>query len=156
MGDFLHDLLPLILRMAAAYALAFPIGFERGEVARKTGLRTFPLVAVGACAYLLLGRDLADSEPNADARVLQGLLGGIGFIGGGVIIKSEGGVRGLATAASLWNTGAMGAAVAYNSWTIAIVLAVLNLFTMHFFHGPTRREEHEEREASERGETNLD
>lgn len=150
--ELLHQILPVVLRLVAAYCLAFPIGFERGSVARKTGFRTFPLVAIGACAYLSLGRDLADNEPNADARVLQGLLGGIGFIGGGVILKSHGSVRGLATAASLWNTGAVGAAVAYNEWTIAITLAIVNLATMHFIEGPSHREEHEAHEASERGE----
>jgi putative Mg2+ transporter-C (MgtC) family protein len=60
------------------------------------------------------------------ARALQGLLSGIGFIGGGMIIKKADSVYGLATAASIWSTGAIGAAVAFERLEIAIVVSVLN------------------------------
>jgi putative Mg2+ transporter-C (MgtC) family protein len=62
--------------------------------------------------------------------VLQGLVAGIGFIGGGAILKAEGNVHGTATAASIWNTGVLGAAVAEDRFWLALVLALLNFFTL--------------------------
>ena len=65
------------------------------------------------------------------ARVMQGLLAGIGFIGGGAILKQGTDVRGIATAASIWNTGAIGAAVALQREEIAVVLSVINFLTLY-------------------------
>jgi putative Mg2+ transporter-C (MgtC) family protein len=66
----------------------------------------------------------------AQSRVIQGLVAGIGFIGGGAILKAEGNVHGTATAASIWNTGVIGAAVAQNRYLLALLLAALNLFAL--------------------------
>jgi putative Mg2+ transporter-C (MgtC) family protein len=66
----------------------------------------------------------------ANSRVLQGLIAGIGFVGGGAILKDGMNVHGTATAASIWNTGAIGAATAMGRYEIAIILAVMNLFSM--------------------------
>ena len=57
---------------------------------------------------------------------------GIGFIGGGAILKSDGTVRGTATAASVWNTGAIGGAVAFERYEIAIVLAAVNFAALRW------------------------
>jgi putative Mg2+ transporter-C (MgtC) family protein len=65
-----------------------------------------------------------------NSRVLQGLVTGIGFVGGGAILKEGMSVHGTATAASIWNTGAIGAAVAMGRYEVAVALAILNLFTM--------------------------
>ena len=69
------------------------------------------------------------SSPGANAetqsRLLQGLIGGIGFIGGGAILKEGANVKGLATAASIWGTGAIGAAVAFERIEIATVLSLI-------------------------------
>jgi putative Mg2+ transporter-C (MgtC) family protein len=96
------------------------------------GLRTFPLVALASCGYLLVARDLSGGNPDAESRVIQGLLGGIGFIGGGAILKEGGTVRGTATAASIWNTGAIGLAVAFDHLEIAIVLGLVNFLTLRW------------------------
>jgi putative Mg2+ transporter-C (MgtC) family protein len=83
---------------------------------------------MAACGYLLiLG---TPPDPAAQSRVLQGLITGIGFIGGGAILKAGTTVRGTATAASVWNAGVIGAAVAMQHYEIAIVLAALNLITL--------------------------
>jgi len=115
-----------------AYLIALPIGWDRERSGRGVGLRTFPLVAVASCGYLLIARDIALTNPDVQSRVLQGLLGGIGFIGGGAILKEGGAVRGTATAASIWNTGAIGVAVAFDRFEIALVLGVINLLTLRF------------------------
>ena len=115
-----------LLRMLLAFVLAFPLAWERVKSERTLGLRTFPIVAVASCGYMLIALHMAGANAETMARALQGLLGGMGFIGGGAILKSNGSVRGLATAASLWSTGAMGAAVAFRREEIAVVLAIAN------------------------------
>jgi putative Mg2+ transporter-C (MgtC) family protein len=66
----------------------------------------------------------------AQSRVLQGLITGIGFVGGGAILKEGATVKGTATAASVWNAGVIGASVALEHYEIAILLAALNLLTL--------------------------
>lgn len=114
-----------LLHSVGAFALALPIGWERQISSRSAGLRTFPLVATASCAYMMLGIALTGESPEAHARIIQGLLTGMGFIGGGAILKSRRRVRGTATAASLWMTGAIGAAVAFDLWELAVTLSVL-------------------------------
>ena len=67
---------------------------------------------------------------DAQSRIIQGVVAGIGFIGGGAILKSEGGVHGVAAAASIWNIGVVGASVAQNRFLLAAMLALLNLITL--------------------------
>ena len=118
------------LRMAFAFALAIPIGWERHESKRNMGLRTFPIVAMAACGFMLLAKDFPGSNAETQARLIQGLIGGIGFIGGGAILKEGANVRGLATASSIWGTGAIGAAVAFEREEIAIVLSLIMFATL--------------------------
>jgi len=89
-----------LVQLGIAYLLALPIAFDRERSAKTAGLRTFPIVAVAACGYMLVGISVLDST-DAEARVMQGLITGIGFIGGGAILKSGGTVMGTATAASI-------------------------------------------------------
>jgi putative Mg2+ transporter-C (MgtC) family protein len=119
------------IRVLIAFTLALPIGWERALRSRSIGLRTFPIVAMASCGFILVVRVAPGANIEADARILQGLLAGIGFIGGGAILKQETGVRGLATAASIWNTGAIGAAVAFQRVEIAVVLSVVNFLTLY-------------------------
>ena len=126
-----HLFLDIAMKICAAYLLAMPTGWFREKQAHGIGIRTFPIVAMASCGYLLLAQ--TGSGPDAiaaNSRVLQGLVAGIGFVGGGAILKEGLSVHGTATAASIWNTGAIGAATASGRYEIAIILAVLNIFTM--------------------------
>ncbi|HLG94851.1 MAG TPA: MgtC/SapB family protein [Bryobacteraceae bacterium] len=115
-------------QIAVTYLLTALIGWEREREAHSAGLRTFPLVGIASCGYLMI---LGGHATSADqSRVLQGLIAGIGFVGGGAILKEGTTVRGTATAASVWNAGVIGASVAMNHYGIAIILALLNLFTL--------------------------
>lgn len=131
MFDFLHHS-PLIWKnlqqIGITYLLTALIGWEREQEAHSAGLRTFPLVGIASCGYLLI----LGVQPNSadQSRVLQGLITGIGFVGGGAILKEGTTVRGTATAASIWNAGVIGASVAMERYEIAIILAALNLFTL--------------------------
>lgn len=118
-----------------AFVLALPVAWDRYAQDRPAGLRTFPIVALASCAFVLVGRDVFAGQQDAQARVIQGLMTGIGFIGGGAILKEDsdsGHVTGIATAASIWNTGAIGAAVAYLRFEIAVALAVINFVILRW------------------------
>jgi putative Mg2+ transporter-C (MgtC) family protein len=115
-----------------AYVLALPVGWERERHERSAGLRTFPLVAVASAGFALVGERVFH-DLNAQARLLQGLIGGVGFIGAGTIIRGQGVVHGTATAASLLITGAIGVAVVYHEYDVAVVLSVLSLATLRVF-----------------------
>lgn len=117
--------------LGVAYLFALPVALDREAASRTAGLRTFPLVAVAACGYTLVGFSLLGST-EAESRVLQGLITGIGFIGGGAILKSRGTVKGTATAASIWTTGLIGIAVAGDRFEIAILLSVITFATLRF------------------------
>ena len=117
-------------KIGLAYLLALPIGWDRERESHSMGVRTFPLVAMASCGFVLLAETIHGGSPEARSRIIQGLITGVGFIGGGAIVKSEGSVHGTATAASIWNTGVIGSAVAVGRWDIGIVLAVLNLLTL--------------------------
>lgn len=118
-------------KILIAYLLAMPTGFVREKQEHGIGIRTFPIVAMASCGYLLLFTTGDRSDLlSAQSRVLQGLVAGIGFVGGGAILKESGSVHGTATAASIWNTAAIGASVALGRYEVAVLLAVLNLFTM--------------------------
>ena len=129
--DHIGDYLALL----GALVLALPIAWNREKHGRIMGIRTFPLVAVGACAYVLIAKEFIglDAAPDAMARVLQGLMTGIGFVGGGAILKHEDYVSGTASAASIWVVGAIGAAVGLGYWGHAIVLAIINLVVVVLF-----------------------
>jgi putative Mg2+ transporter-C (MgtC) family protein len=119
-------------KIAGAYLLALPIGWERERAEHSVGVRTFPLVAMASCGYVLLADNLSGGDAAARSRIIQGLTTGIGFIGGGAIMRGRGNVHGTATAASIWNTGVLGAAVASSRYEIAIILSLINLITLRF------------------------
>ncbi|HKD04571.1 MAG TPA: MgtC/SapB family protein [Bryobacteraceae bacterium] len=119
-------------KIFGAYVLSIPTGWWSEKEGHAVGVRTFPLVAMASCGYLLILRNQGGGPDAlaASSRVLQGLVAGIGFVGGGAIVKAGMSVRGTATAASIWNMGAIGSAVALERYEVAVVLAVMNLFTM--------------------------
>ncbi|KJV04978.1 transporter [Methylocucumis oryzae] len=120
------DLLPLI----AAYILAIPIAWNRERLGHSAGLRTFPLVALASCGFIEAAEITMQMEREAMARVVEGVVTGIGFIGGGAILQKHGDVRGTATAASLWVTAAIGIACGLGAFPVAVFLSLLTLFTL--------------------------
>lgn len=132
------EILGHLLQMLFAYGLAFPTAVNREAQESTAGVRTFPLVAVATCGYMLIGLSITSSE-DATARLIAGLVTGMGFIGGGAILKQGGKVSGLATAAALWSTGAIGIAVAWHRYEIAIALAVINFITLQVIASPVKQ-----------------
>ena len=119
-----------LLSLLIAYVLALPIGWDREKEERSAGIRTFPLVAVASCGFVLIAIAVLGRESLGQARILEGLITGVGFIGGGAILKQGSRTSGTATAASLWATGAVGAAVGYSLYDIAIIISAVTFLTL--------------------------
>ncbi len=115
--------------LLTAFVLAIPIAWNRERGRRRMGMRTLPLVAVASCSYVLIGLQISADSPTSLERIIQGLMTGIGFIGGGAILKSKEEVKGASTAAAIWATGAIGAAVALNRLELAVAIALLTFLT---------------------------
>ena len=125
-----EDALSHLIHLAVAYVLALPIGWNREREERSAGLRTFPLVSMAACGFVMIAIEVLSAGSEQHSRILEGLITGIGFVGGGAILKQGDRARGTATAASLWATGAMGAAVGYGQLDIAVILSLATVFTL--------------------------
>lgn len=124
---------PHIISLAAAYLLALPIGLHREREERSAGLRTFPLVAVASCGFIQATEGLTTGSPEAQARIIEGVITGMGFIGGGAILRLNSSVKGTATAASLWATGAIGIACAMGTFDVAVMIVLFSLLTLWMF-----------------------
>ncbi len=122
--------LPHLIALAVAYLLALPIGWNREKNERSAGLRTFPLVAIATCGIVQATESILQNHPEGTARIIEGLMTGMGFIGGGAILKDGGSVHGTATAASLWATGATGAAVGLGAYDVAVMVSLFTFLTL--------------------------
>jgi putative Mg2+ transporter-C (MgtC) family protein len=138
-GDVMQLDVELIGRIFIAAACGAAVGWEREWRRKPAGLRTYMLVTTGSAAFVVTAQRLAAANDLIDStRVIQGIVGGIGFLGAGAIIQGRGSVEGLTTAAGLWLMGAVGVAcgLAYYDVALAttllavIIVAVLGLLEM--------------------------
>lgn len=123
--------LQLAFDLLFAAILGGLIGLEREFQNRSAGLRTLILVSVGAA--LFGGTAIFAFGPGSDgaSRILANIIVGIGFLGSGVVLKQEGTVHGLTTAASIWAVAAIAIAVSLNLYFLAIVAEVIVLVTLY-------------------------
>jgi putative Mg2+ transporter-C (MgtC) family protein len=126
-----------LVELVGAYLLALPIGWDREQNDRSMGLRTFPLIAVASCAFLVIAQRAMPNEPGEWNKVLEGVAMGVGFLGAGAIVKQGITVLGTATAAGVWMTAAMGAAAAFGQWPIAIALSAIGFGTLRLVRHAT-------------------
>lgn len=152
LGVETFNLGPHLVAIAIAYLLALPIGWNRERAERSAGLRTFPLVAVACCGLIQAAETFAAGEPEAMARIVEGLITGIGFIGGGAILHRGDRVKGTATAAALWTTGAIGIAVGIGSLDVAVMLTLVTGMTLYFMSPLKRELDHGRDEESAQGD----
>ena len=128
-----------LVKLALAYVLALPIGLNREREHRGAGVRTFPIMAIGCCGLVMVGLAVTGESLDSRSRILQGLVTGIGFVGGGAILREKGSISGTATAASVWNIGIIGAAVGFGIYHVAVILAIVNFLTLKYLL-PLKRE----------------
>jgi putative Mg2+ transporter-C (MgtC) family protein len=138
----------MAVRILAALVLGGLVGIERERKQRPAGFRTMVLISIGSAGFVIAGiesvavmiKELAASQssvgpalvsgPAEVSRVLQGLVGGIGFLGAGAVIQNKRAVRGITTAAAVWVTAGIGAACGLGLLRLAMMLSVATLFTL--------------------------
>ena len=118
------NIVNILLRLLLAGVIGAVIGYERRMHRKAIGISGMTLVAVGSATYMMLAQHVSPNDPSAVSRTLQGLLQGIGFLGGAVIFKGGADVRGIKTAAAIWITGAIGLAIGTGFWWLGPVVGV--------------------------------
>ena len=135
------ELFDIVLRLGAATLAGIVIGINRDLADKPIGMRTLGLVSLGSAVVSLAAiqfHNLAET-PDALSRVvqgiIQGIMGGISFIGAGVILRNAATrqVEGLTTAATVWVTAAFGIACALAAWKLLFVATALALFLLFAF-----------------------
>lgn len=122
-------------QVLAAFAIGAIIGLEREFRSKPAGLRTMIFICVGSCVYTILSKEAGG--PTTD-RIASNIVTGIGFIGAGVIFKEGISVNGLTTAALIWTTAALGMAIGYNNYPLAVVVTIILVLAL-FILEPVQR-----------------
>lgn len=127
-------------RLGAALGLSAIIGLERELTRHPAGLRTMMLVGLGSAVFVLAGREMLvdmaafsrdDGAVLGDmSRIVQGVIGGIGFLGAGAILQTRGSVKGMTTAASIWVTAGLGVSCGLGLYSLAVMGGAAALFTL--------------------------
>ena len=126
--------LELSIRLVAAGVIGALIGYERELRGKVAGVRTHVLVALGACLFMIISQyGFTGAEKFDAARIAAGVVGGLGFLGGGIIMKNKH-VSGLTTAAGIWVTGAIGLSMGSGMYELAILCVVLMIVCMEAMH----------------------
>ena len=122
-------------QVSAAFIIGAIIGIEREFRSKPAGFRTMILICVGSCLYTILSKESNTVSPD---RIASNIVTGIGFIGAGVIFKEGITVNGLTTAALIWVTAALGMAIGYHHYSLAIVVSIMVVITL-FVLEPVKR-----------------
>lgn len=122
-----------VVAMVVSLVLGTLVGWERQVGRKPAGLRTHTLVCVGSTLFVLLtvhaSRDFGGGNVDP-TRIIHGVVTGVGFLGAGSIMRQEGYVQGLTTAASIWMVAAIGVAVGVHAWSLAITGTILALVVL--------------------------
>ncbi|MGB3508819.1 MAG: MgtC/SapB family protein [Microcoleaceae cyanobacterium] len=117
----------MIEKILAAATLGGILGLERELRHKPAGVKTNAVVAIAACSFLLL----ADAvDPSEKVRIMTGIVQGVGFIGGGLILKEGPVARGLTSAAAIWVSAALGLACGAGQWKLAVVVLLTTLLVL--------------------------
>ncbi len=112
----------MAIRLSLSLVCGGLLGWERESEGKPAGVRTHMLVSLGSCLFLMVAaRTTTNPDNEAAARVISGVVQGIGFLGAGTIIRHEGGVYGLTSAASIWVTSAIGISLGAGAYDVALV-----------------------------------
>jgi putative Mg2+ transporter-C (MgtC) family protein len=121
----------VLLRLGVAVLVGAVLGLDRELKGKPAGPRTMALVALGAAVLTVVAIDRSGANTDAISRVIQGVITGVGFLGAGAILhQSEGGVRGLTTAATIWLVAALGIGSGLAHWPTVIAGTALGLLLL--------------------------
>ncbi len=131
-----------LIAMLVSTVLGTVVGWERQVGRKPAGLRTHTLVCMGSTLFVLLtvhaARDFGGGSVDP-TRIIHGVVTGVGFLGAGSIMRHEGFVQGLTTAASVWMVAAIGVAVGVHAWGLAVTGTVLALVVLEGYRWIERR-----------------
>ena len=125
-----------MLAMLLSTVLGTVVGWERQMGRKPAGLRTHTLVCLGSTMFVLLAPHAMRSFGMTQfdpTRIVHGVVTGVGFLGAGSIMRQEGYVHGLTTAASVWIVSAIGVAVGVHAYTLAVGGTILALIVLEWF-----------------------
>ena len=145
------------VRLVSALIIGTAVGLQRELTHKPAGLRTHMLVALGT-ALFIAGASEAGMTTDALSRVVQGLATGIGFLGGGAILKlaTEREIHGLTTAAGIWMTAAASAAAALGQVAVALIGTFIGLVILALFRNVERKLNHRPGGKNGQGPSNHD
>ena len=126
----------ILLRLFVATLLTSMIGLEREFKHKPVGFRTNILVGMGSALFMIISLSFLDSPE----RIATGVVSGIGFLGAGLIIQSQGELHGITTAASIWMVAAIGLATGMGYYSAAVIATILALVVLLIFGKQTLRE----------------
>lgn len=137
----LEDWLQTLLRLGIAVLVGTVIGLEREIKNKPAGLRTHILVSFGSALFILISIQVGDPARSGDAlsRIIQGVAAGVGFIGGGEILRESRPntekmrVRGLTSAAAIWVSAALGVAAGCGLWQLSLTAALIAFVVLKVF-----------------------
>lgn len=136
------DEVRLLPRLLVAFLLGMALGVERERRRKPAGLRTHTVVCLSTATLMAAAHLLQTSEGaiiGDPARMSQGILTGIGFIGAGTIVRQRNMVTGITTAATIWLTAAVGILAGAGFYVLATALAALALLALNGMTGMVRR-----------------
>lgn len=137
------SLLPLVI----AAGLGAVIGIERELHNKPAGLRTNILICLGAATFMVMGRKMGLAS-DAISRITAGIVTGVGFIGGGAVLRDRTNIYGVTTAATIWLVTSIGIACGLELYDIAVTVAVLSLVVLVVL-GPLDRRIHRPQKESD-------
>jgi putative Mg2+ transporter-C (MgtC) family protein len=126
--------LELILRLLLAAGLGGLLGLEREWRHKEAGLRTNILITIGAAIFTLMSIELAESASADPSRIAAQIVTGIGFLGAGAIMRTDAGIQGLTTAATIWVNAAVGVAAGGGAYHLAVIATAITLFVLLALH----------------------
>lgn len=130
-----------LLRVLLAIAFGFMLGYDRKKKHKTIGVQSYPIIALSTCLIAIMSQELYQNYARIDevvtidfAKIISGVLTGIGFLGAGAIIKRDGEeeVVGSATGASIWAAGGLGLILGYGFYTLSIIgfLGLIAILTL--------------------------
>lgn len=133
METFTQEII-LIIKLLVALLLGMAVGTERSIAHKTAGMRTYGLVALGSCLFVVISESIVASyaaqgiiaEP---VRMAASIITGVGFLGAGMILFRDHHLTGLTSAAGLWVSAGIGVAVGFGLFLVAIATAILTLLT---------------------------
>jgi putative Mg2+ transporter-C (MgtC) family protein len=135
--SFMLESLPhFLLNIGTAVLLGVLLGLERQYRQHPAGLRTNSLVCLGAALFVSLSRLV--TNPEDPTRIAAYVVSGVGLLGGGVILREGLNVRGMATAATLWCSAAVGA-LSGSGFPLHAAIGAAAVLGLHLFLRPLAR-----------------